>query len=116
MKELCAVESFGRVHVFEVGALSLGDLASCLASTYLNSVAERFGCVIKETIQGKVTTRTLMIKEPELIGEYLAFESVMPSHTGVPWSGGDSHGGAVDAAHGSTRPTSASMVVRVGAG
>ena len=83
MKELCAVESFGRVHVFEVGAISLCDLASCLASTYLNSVAERFGCVIKETIQGKVTTRTLMIKEPELIGEYLAFERVMPSHTGV---------------------------------
>ena len=82
MNELCAVESFGRVHVFEVGAL-LGDLASCLASTYLNSVAERFGCLIKETIQGKVTTRTLMIKEPELIGEYLAFERVMPSHTGV---------------------------------
>ena len=95
MKELCAVESFGRVHVFEVGALSLGDLASCLASTYLNSVAERFGCVIKETIQGKVTTRTLMIKEPELIGEYLAFESVMwarcathsaAAPTRTPWS------------------------------
>ena len=94
MKELCAVESFGRVHVFEVGALSLGDLASCLASTYLNSVAERFGCVIKETIQGKVTTRTLMIKEPELIGEYLAFERFMPSHTGVPWARCATHSAA----------------------
>ena len=94
MKEPCAVESCGRVHVFEMGALSLGagrpgvDLPELgRRAVWLRDQGDDLG-------QGELTTRTLMIKEPELIGEYLAFERFMPSHTGVPWARCATHSAA----------------------
>ena len=65
------VDTFGKVHVCEIGALTLYDLAHW----YLSSVAERFQLQRKSAFglggaSDRVTVDELRIKDPEQVGEF----------------------------------------------
>ena len=81
MNDFSSIESFGRVHEIEIGALSLHDLAV----HYFDAVVLRFGLEPRYAYapDGNVLTKELQIKEPEDAGAFCCFEHFMREDTGV---------------------------------
>ena len=79
MKELSA--SFGRVHVLDIAALQLRELAVY----YFNSVVDRYGLTPKNVYdpRGNVLTVELQIKNPDDVGDFCSFEHFMTKNTGI---------------------------------
>ena len=81
MMAMGKIESFGRVHEIEIGALSLRSLAL----HYFDGVVTRYGLTPKYVHEphGDEVTYELQIKDPSQVGDFCGFEKFMPEKTGV---------------------------------